>query len=133
MAHTMPVARRRVGLDAIVVAGDSHKYALKKVTYTPGQTDYSAADGQECTATNYPAGGVAVTGIVNANGATKSFSDIADPAFTDLTGQFGWGVWYRVADNKVVLEQDLGAQDVTNLNVTITQPAAAEGTALLQV
>lgn len=133
MPDTMPVARRRVGLDAIVVVGDSHKYALKKSTYTPGQSDYSAADGQESTATNYPSGGNAVTGLTNASGSAKSFSDFADQVFPNITGDFGYGVLYRVSDLKVVLEQDLGAQSVTATDVTITQPAAAEGTAVIRL
>lgn len=133
MAHTMPVARRRVALDAAVVVADGHKYALKTSSYVPGQADYNAADGHECTATNYPSGGVAVSGITNATGTNKTFSDLADPAFVNLTGGFQWGVWYRTSDLKVVLEQDHGAQSVTAADVTVTQPAAAEGTAAIQL
>lgn len=133
MADTMPVARRRIGLDAIVVVGDAHKYALKTTGYTPGQADYNAADGFEASGTGYTSGGNAVTGLTNATGTAKSYSDLADPTFPGLTAAFQWGVMYRVSDNKVVLEQDLGSQNVTATDVTITQPAAAEGTAVIRL
>lgn len=133
MADTMPVARRRIGLNAIVVVGDTHKYALKTGSYTPGQEDYNASDGFEASGTGYTSGGNTVTGLTNANGSAKAFSDFADPAFPGLTASFRYGVLYRTSDNKVVLEQDLGAQSVTATDVTITQPAAAEGTAVIRL
>ena len=128
MADTIPVARRRVGLDAMVVVGDSHKCALKTTGYTPGQSDYNAADGFEASGTGYTSGGIPVSGLVNTTGTAKSHTDWADPAFPGLTAAFQWLVYYRVSDNKVVLEQDLGSQSVTAANITITQPAPGEST-----
>lgn len=134
MADTCPAARRRIGLDAMLNSGDTHKYALKDSSYTPGQTDYSAADGFEASGAGYTPGGNTVTGITNATGTNKAFGDFADPSFPSVTlPDFQWGVLYRTSDNKVVLEQDLGVQVVSGANVTIQQPTAAEGTAAVRL
>lgn len=130
MANSCPVARRRLGLNAIVVVGDTHKYALMGASYTTAEDFVNT---HEVSGAGYTAGGVTVTGLTNANGSTKSYSDFADPAWTGLTADFTYGVLYRTSDDKVVLVQDLGAQSFTGADVTITQPTAAEGTAAIQL
>ncbi|HEY4100082.1 MAG TPA: hypothetical protein VGM20_04300 [Gemmatimonadales bacterium] len=133
MSQTMSAAQRRKGLNSIQVVAHALKYALMTSAYTPGQTAYAVT--HEASGTNYSAGGNAVSGAVNATGTNKSYADIADPVFPALTcADFRYGVLYDTNDsNAVVLEQDLGAQNVTAVDVTVTQPTADETHAMIQL
>lgn len=133
MANTMSAAQRRKGLNVIFATGHTLKQAFFKNAYVPGQTAYSTTN--ESSGTGYTAGGNALTGATNATGTNKSFSDCADASFPGLTcSDFRWLVTYDVTDsNATVLEQDLGAQSVAGVDVTVVQPTADETHAMIQL
>lgn len=129
----MCAARRRKGLNAIMVVGNSLKAALFNASYSAGQTSYSTTN--ESTGTGYTAGGQAVSGATNATGSLKAYGTIANPSWTGLTTTTAWLVIYDVTDsNTVIVEVDLGGtQTIAGATFTVNMPTAAESTALLQV
>ncbi len=133
MTNTMCAARRRKGLNALLVVANSLKAALFNASYSPGQTTYSTTN--ESTGTGYTAGGQAVSGATNATGTNKAYGTISNPSWTGLTTTTAWLQIYDVTDsNSVVVEVDLGGtQTVAGATFTINMPTADETHALLQV
>jgi len=117
---------------------DSFKAALYLATATLNKstTVYSATN--EVSGTGYTAGGVAI-------GAWNAPASNADSAYTTPTASFAWTtvtlatafdccfIYNDTQNDKAVSVHTFGSQTVTAGNFTLTMPANAVGTALLQI
>ena len=118
---------------------DAFKAALYLTTGSigSGTTSYSAT--AELTGTGYTAGGIAVTNATapTTSGTTAYWTPSANLAWTTLTstgGAFDTVLIYNSTQgNRAVGSWNFGSQSVTASNFTVTMPANAAATALLQL
>lgn len=118
---------------------DTFKAALYLTTGSigAGTTAYSATN--ELTGTNYTAGGVTVTNATapTSSGTTAYWTPSANISWSLLTstgGAFDTVLLYNsTQSNRSVASWNFGSQNVTASNFTITMPANAAATALIQL
>ena len=130
-------------LGASVVRGATTKDAYKSALYLvsasrgAGDTVYNATG--EVSGTNYTAGGVAVTTgtAPSLSGTTAIFTPSASIVYTTVTLATAFDAMLLYNDTsatKLALSvHTFGSQTVTAGNFTITMPANAAGTALVQI
>ena len=127
-------------LGTTVTRGGTGADALKAALYLTtgtrgaGTTAYSATD--EVSGTGYSAGGVTVTNAVapTSTGTTAFWTPSASIVFTTvtLTTAFDAVLLYNSTQaNRAISVHNFGAQTITAATLTLTMPANAAGTALL--
>lgn len=117
---------------------DTFKAALYLTTGSLGAatTAYSATS--EVSGTNYTAGGVSVTNATapTSSGTTAYWTPSASIVYTTVTLTTAFDtvlIYNSTQSNKSVSVHTFGAQTVTAGTFTLTMPANAAGTALLQI
>ena len=117
---------------------DTFKAALYLTSGSLGAatTAYSATS--EVSGTNYSAGGVAVTNASapTSSGTTAYWTPSASIVYTTVTLSTAFDtvlIYNSTQSNKAVSVHTFGAQTVTAGTFTLTMPANAAGTALLQI
>jgi hypothetical protein len=117
---------------------DTFKAALYLATGSQGAgtTAYSATN--EVSGTNYTAGGVTVTNATapSTSGTTAFWTPSASFAWTTVTLSTAFDcvtVYNSTQSNRAVSVHTFGSQTVTAGNFTLTMPANAAGTALLNI
>lgn len=117
---------------------DTFKGALYLTTATLGAatTAYSATG--EVTGTNYTAGGVTVTNATPpaTSGTTAYWTPSASITFTNVTLSTAFDavlIYNSSQSNKAVSVHTFGSQTVTAGTFSLTMPANAAGTALLNI
>lgn len=101
-----------------------------------GTTTYSATN--EVSGTNYTAGGVTVTNATapTTSGTTAYWTPSASFAWTTVTLSTAFDcvtVYNSTQSNRAISVHTFGSQTVTAANFTLTMPANAAGTALLNI
>lgn len=117
---------------------DTFKAALYLTSGSLGAatTAYSATS--EVSGTNYTAGGVSVTNATapTSSGTTAYWTPSASIVYTTVTLTTAFDtvlIYNSTQSNKAVSVHTFGAQTVTAGTFTLTMPANAAGTALLQI
>lgn len=117
---------------------DTFKAALylASATYNAATTAYSATG--EVSGTNYTATGVTVTNATppSTSGTSAIWTPSASFAWTTVTLASAFDavlVYNSTQSNKAVSVHTFGSQTVTAGNFTLTMPANAVGTALIQI
>ena len=131
--HAFGVSVIRAGTTA-----DSYKAALFLASATTNATTTAYSVTGEVTGTNYTAGGVAVTNatVPSSSGTTAFWTPSASFAWTTVTlsTAFDCALLYNSTQtNRAVSVHTFGSQTVTAGNFTLTMPANAAGTALIQL
>ena len=131
--HAFGVTVVRAGTTA-----DSYKAALYLASATINATTTAYSVTGEVTGTNYTAGGVAVTNatVPSSSGTTAFWTPSASFAWTTVTlsTAFDCALLYNSTQtNRAVSVHTFGSQTVTAGNFTLTMPANAAGTALIQL
>lgn len=126
----------RVSLTAPTV--DVLKAALYLATGTQNAATTAYAVTNEVTGTGYTAGGVTVTNAVapTSSGTTAFWTPSASFAWTTVTLATAFDcvtVYNSTQANRAISVHTFGAQTVTAGNFTLTMPANAAGTALLNI
>ena len=119
-------------------AADTFKAALYLTTATlgAGTTAYSASG--EASGTNYSAGGVTVTNATapTTSGTTAYWTPSASITYTNVTLSTPFDavlIYNSSQSNKSVSVHTFGSQTVTAGTFSLTMPANAAGTALLNI
>ena len=117
---------------------DTFKAALylASATYNAATTAYSATG--EVTGTNYTAGGVTVTNASapSTSGTSAIWTPSASFAWTTVTLSTAFDavlLYNSTQSNRALSVHTFGSQTVTAGNFTLTMPANAVGTALIQI
>lgn len=117
---------------------DTFKAALylASATYNASTTAYSATG--EVSGTGYTAGGVTVTNGVapTTSGTTAYWTPSASFAWTTVTLSTSFDavlLYNSTQSNRAVSVHTFGGQTVTAANFTLTMPANAAGTALINI
>lgn len=117
---------------------DSLKAALYLVTGSQGAgtTAYSATN--EVSGTNYSAGGVAVTNATapTSSGTTAFWTPSASIVYTNVTLSTAFDcvtLYNSTQSNRAISNHNFGSQTITAATLTLTMPANAAGTALLNI
>lgn len=137
MANNIPMSAKTALLARGIVSRPSNAISIKlslMLTAAGNARDaYSATN--ECTATGYSAGGVAVTGLTAADGTSKGLLDATDTAFGTLTGPFQYGDLYDNGNTpkQVFCTYDFGAQSPSGVSVTVQWPVADDSNAMLRI
>ncbi|HXS04822.1 MAG TPA: hypothetical protein VN731_10120 [Rhodanobacter sp.] len=118
-------------------AADTFKAALYFASATLGASTTAYSTTGEVTGTGYTAGGVTVTNATapTSSGTTAYWTPSGNFAWTTMTASaFDTVLLYNsTQSNKAVAVYTFGSQTVTASNFTLTMPANAAGTALLQL
>lgn len=117
------------------VTSDSWKLALynSSATLGPTTTAYSATN--ECSGTNYTAGGIALSGVAVSTDTNTVIIDFNDAAFTNITVSDirGFMIYNTTHTNACLAVFDLGsASSVTTSNYTLVFPLAVAATGLIR-
>jgi hypothetical protein len=119
-------------------ATDSLKAALYLTTGSlgAGTTAYSATS--EVSGTNYVAGGVSVTNATapTTGGTTGFWTPSASLVYTNVTLTTAFDsvlVYNSTQSNRAISVHNFGAQTITGATLTLSMPANAAGTALLNI
>ena len=119
-------------------AADSFKAALylASATVNATTTAYSASD--EVSGTGYTAGGVAVTNatVPTTSGTTAYWTPSASITYTNVTLSTAFDavlIYNSTQSNKAVSVHTFGSQTVTAGTFSLTMPANAPSTALLNI
>ena len=116
---------------------DTFKAALFLASGSLGASTTAYSTTSEVTGSGYTAGGVAVTNATapTSSGTTAYWTPSASFAWTSLTASaFDTCLLYNsTQSNKAVAVYTFGSQSVTASNFTLTMPANAAATALLQL
>jgi|SRR6185312_9904987 len=116
---------------------DTFKAALYLASATLGASTTAYSTTGEVTGTGYTAGGVTVTNATapTSSGTTAYWTPSGNFAWTTMTASaFDTVLLYNsTQSNKAVAVYTFGSQTVTASNFTLTMPANAAGTALLQL
>lgn len=118
---------------------DSFKAALYLATGSLGAATTAYGATSEVSGTNYVAGGVAVTNGTDpaASGTSAIWTPTASIVYTNVTlaSSFDCVLIYNdtAAGKNAVSVHTFGAQTITAGTLTLTMPAHAVGTALLQI
>jgi hypothetical protein len=118
-------------------AADSFKAALFLASGSLGAATTAYSTTSEVSGTGYTAGGVAVPNATapTSSGTTAYWTPSGIFAWTTMTASaFDTCLLYNATQaNKAVAVYTFGSQTVTASNFTLTMPANAAGTALLQL
>lgn len=123
------VARGGTGADTFKMA-----LYLTTATISPATTAYSATN--EVSSANYTAGGVTITNGVapTSSGTTAYWTPSASASWTTVTFTTDCALLYNsTQSNKAVGSYTFSSQTVTAGNFTLTMPANAAATALIQI
>jgi hypothetical protein len=125
-------------LTAIAANADTLKAALylASATVNASTTAYSATN--EVSGTGYTAGGVTITHATAAtsSGTTAYWTPTASFAWTTTTLATAFDavlVYNSTQSNRAISVHTFGSQTVTAANFTLTMPANAAGTALVNI
>jgi len=115
---------------------DTFKMALYQTTATisPASTAYTATG--EVSSANYTAAGATVTNatVPTSSGTTAYWTPSASVSWTTVTFTTDCALLYNSSrSNKAVGSYTFSSQTVTAGNFTLTMPANAAGTALIQI
>jgi hypothetical protein len=118
-------------------AADSFKAALFLASGSLGASTTTYSTTSEVSGTGYTAGGVAVPNATapSVSGTAAIWTPSGSFAWTGMTASaFDTCLLYNATQsNKAVAVYTFGSQSVTASNFTLTMPANAAGTALLQL
>jgi hypothetical protein len=119
-------------------AADSFKAALYLVSATVNSTTTAYAATGEVTGTGYTAGGVAVTNatVPTSSGTTAYWTPSASITYTTVTLSTAFDavlIYNSTQSNKAVSVHTFGSQTVTAGTFSLTMPANAPSTALLNI
>ena len=119
-------------------AADSFKAALYLASATVNATTTAYSATNEVSGTNYPAGGVAVTNatVPTSSGTTAYWTPSASITYTTVTLTTAFDaflIYNSTQSNKAVSVQTFGSQTVTAGTFSLTMPANAPSTALLNI
>lgn len=137
MANNIPLSAKTALLQRAIVARPTNAISMKLSLMTTAAGNardaYSATN--ECAATGYSAGGVAVSGLVAADGSTKGLLDATDTSLGTLTGAFQYGDLYDNGNTpkQVFCTYDFGAQNPAGVAVTVQWPVSDDANAMLRV
>lgn len=117
------------------VPSDSWKLALynSSAVLGPTTTAYSATN--ECSGTNYSAGGIALSGVAVSTDTNVVIIDFSDAAFTNISVSDirGFMIYNTTHANACLAVFDLGsASSITTSNYTLIFPAATSTTGLIR-
>ena len=119
-------------------AADSFKAALYLASATVNATTTAYSASNEVTGTNYTAGGVAVTNatVPTTSGTTAYWTPSASITYTNVTLSTAFDavlIYNSTQSNKAVSVHTFGSQTVTAGTFSLTMPANAPSTALLNI
>ena len=119
-------------------AADSFKAALYLASATVNSTTTAYSVTGEVTGTNYTAGGVAVTNatVPTTSGTTAYWTPSASITYTNVTLSTAFDavlIYNSTQSNKAVSVHTFGSQTVTAGTFSLTMPANAPSTALLNI
>ena len=119
-------------------AADSFKAALYLASATVNATTTAYSASNEVTGTNYTAGGVAVTNatVPTTSGTTAYWTPSASITYTTVTLTTAFDavlIYNSTQSNKAVSVHTFGSQTVTAGTFSLTMPANAPSTALLNI
>jgi hypothetical protein len=137
MANNAPLSGKVAMIQRSIVARPTNAISIKQslmITAAGNARDaYSATN--ECTATGYSAGGVAVASLTASAGSTKALLDAADTSYGTLTGAFQYGDIYDDGNTpkQVFVTYDYGSQSPNGVTVTVQWPTADDSNAMFRV
>ena len=119
-------------------AADSFKAALYLASATVNATTTAYSASNEVSGTNYTAGGVAVTNatVPTTSGTTAYWTPSASITYTNVTLSTAFDavlIYNSTQSNKAVSVHTFGSQTVTAGTFSLTMPANAPSTALLNI
>lgn len=119
-------------------AADTFKAALYLASGTLNSTTTAYTTTSEVTGTNYTAGGVAVTNATapTTSGTTAYWTPSASLVYTNVTLTTAFDtvlIYNNTQANRAVSVHTFGSQTVTAGTFTLTMPANAAGTALINI
>jgi hypothetical protein len=117
-------------------AADSLKMALYQTSASIGPTTTAYTASGEVSSANYTAAGAAVTNatVPTSSGTTAYWTPSASVSWTTVTFTTDCALLYNVTrSNKAIGSYTFSSQTVTAGNFTLTMPANAAGTALIQI
>ena len=119
-------------------AADSFKAALYLASATVNATTTAYSASNEVSGTNYTAGGVAVTNatVPTTSGTTAYWTPSASITYTTVTLTTAFDavlIYNSTQSNKAVSVHTFGSQTVTAGTFSLTMPANAPSTALLNI
>lgn len=137
MANNVPLSAKTALIQRAIVARPTNAIAIKLALMltAAGNARDAYTTVNECTATGYVAGGVAVAGLVAADGTTKGLLDATDTALGTLTGQFQYGDFYDNGNTpkQVFVTFDFGSQNPAGVAVTVQWPVSDDANAMFRV
>lgn len=137
MANNIPLSAKTALLQRAIVARPTNAISMKLslMLTAAGNARDAYSSTNECTATGYSAGGVAMSGLVAADGSTKGLLDATDTALGTLTGPFQYGDLYDNGNTpkQVFCTYDFGAQNPSGVAVTVQWPVSDDSNAMLRV
>jgi hypothetical protein len=137
MANNFPLSAKVALIQRAIVARPTNAISIKLslMTTAAGNARDAYSSTNECTATGYSAGGVAVSGLSAAAGSTKGLLDATDTSLGTLTGAFQYGDLYDDGNSpkQVFATFDFGAQNPNGVAVTVVWPTADDSNAMLRV
>ena len=137
MANNVPVSAKTALLQRAIVARPASAISIKLalMTTAAGNARDAYSSTNECSATGYTAGGVAVSGLSASAGSTKGLLDATDTSFGTLTGSFQYGDLYDDGNSpkQVFVTYDFGAQSPSGVSVTVQWPTPDDTNAMLRV
>jgi hypothetical protein len=134
MPDVFPVAAKLQALNGILISGNAYRIAAFNGSFSTATTIYSATN--EVTGTNWPAGGVTLSGLSTASSGTTAYGDFADVSQASVTiSGVRYLVIYDDTDNDEIRGiYDLGSDyAATNGTVQITFPTASASLAIIRI
>jgi len=117
-------------------AADTLKMSLYQTSATIGPTTTAYTASGEVSSANYTAGGATVTNatVPTSSGTTAYWTPSASVSWTTVTFTTDCALLYNSSrSNKAIGSYTFSSQTVTAGNFTLTMPANAAGTALIQI
>lgn len=117
------------------VTSDSWKLALYTSSAVLGPTTTAYTATNECTGTNYSAGGIALSGAAVSTDTNVVIIDFSDAVFTNISVSDirGFMIYDTTHANAALAVFDLGsASSITTSNYTLVFPAATATTGLIR-
>lgn len=134
MPDVFPVTAKLQALNGILISGNTYKIAAFNSSFSTATTVYSTTN--EVTGTNWPAGGVTLSGLSTASSGTTAYGDFADVNQASVTiSGVRYLVIYDDTDNDEIRGiYDLGSDyAATNGTVQITFPTANASLAIIRI
>jgi hypothetical protein len=134
MASLFLTGAKKQALDAIFVSGNTYKVAIFNSSYTTTTATYGTTN--EVTGTNWPAGGVTLSGLATTTSGTTAFADFSDVSVATVTITAGrYLVVYDDTDNDEVRAVFDNGSDfaATAGTLAITWPTADASNAMVRI